>query len=336
LKYSKEIKVGLFSIIGILLLVGGYNFLKGFNPLHGYNKYFIVYDNVNGVVKSTQVTINGLKVGQVEDIGMVNEGDPSRLLVTIIMESSIKLPIGTTATIASSGILASTDIVLVPAQGTTFYNSNDTLVAGYQESLQGAIKKIVDPIKEKSEKVLVTLDNMLNSMNHVFDSVGSKRLESSIEDFSGTMHNMRNITGRMDKLTADEYNSLKGMLSNIEAITRNLKNNNEAIAKAVKNISKITDSVAAADLTATINHTRNVMKEFSTTLDNINKGEGSLGKLANDTSLYSNINKTSIELNSLMKDMQEYPGRYFSISVFGGAKRAEKENKKRTSEKGTK
>ncbi len=336
MKYSKEIKVGLFSIIGILLLVGGYNFLKGFNPLHGYNKYFIVYDNVNGVVKSTQVTINGLKVGQVEDIGMVNEGDPSRLLVTIIMESSIKLPIGTTATIASSGILASTDIVLVPAQGTTFYNSNDTLVAGYQESLQGAIKKIVDPIKEKSEKVLVTLDNMLNSMNHVFDSVGSKRLESSIEDFSGTMHNMRNITGRMDKLTADEYNSLKGMLSNIEAITRNLKNNNEAIAKAVKNISKITDSVAAADLTATINHTRNVMKEFSTTLDNINKGEGSLGKLANDTSLYSNINKTSIELNSLMKDMQEYPGRYFSISVFGGAKRAEKENKKRTSEKGTK
>jgi phospholipid/cholesterol/gamma-HCH transport system substrate-binding protein len=180
LKYSKEIKVGLFSIIGVLLLVGGYNFLKGFNPLHGYNKYFIVYDNVNGVVKSTQVTINGLKVGQVEDIGMVNEGDPSRLLVTIIMESSIKLPIGTTATIASSGILASTDIVLVPAQGTIFYNSNDTLVADYQESLQGAIKKIVDPIKEKSEKVLVTLDNMLNSMNHVFDSAGSKRLESSI------------------------------------------------------------------------------------------------------------------------------------------------------------
>ncbi len=313
-------------------MVGGYNFLKGFNPLHGYNKYFIVYDNVNGVVKSTQVTINGLKVGQVEDIGMVNEGDPSRLLVTIIMESSIKLPIGTTATIASSGILASTDIVLVPAQGTIFYNSNDTLVADYQESLQGAIKKIVDPIKEKSEKVLVTLDNMLNSMNHVFDSAGSKRLESSIEDFSGTMHNMRNITGRMDKLTADEYNSLKGMLSNMEAITRNLKNNNEAIAKAVKNISKITDSLAAADLTATINHTRDVMKQFATTLDKINKGEGTLGKLANDTSLYSNLNHTSLELNSLMKDMQDYPGRYFNVSVFGG-KNAEKQDKKREEDK---
>jgi phospholipid/cholesterol/gamma-HCH transport system substrate-binding protein len=118
----------------------------------------------------------------------------------------------------------------------------------------------------------------------------------------------------------------------MEAITRNLKNNNEAIAKAVKNISKITDSLAAADLTATINHTRDVMKQFATTLDKINKGEGTLGKLANDTSLYSNLNHTSLELNSLMKDMQDYPGRYFNVSVFGG-KNAEKQDKKREEDK---
>ncbi len=336
MKYTKEIKVGIFALVGVLLLIAGYNFLKGFNPLSGYNKYYVVYNNVNGIVKSTQVTINGLKVGQVESIGMVEKGDPTRLLVTIFVESSVKLPVGTTATIASSGILGSTDIVISPAEGTTFYQNKDTLIAAYQESLQGTIQKIVDPIKEKSEKVLITMDNMLNSLNKIFDSTGSKRLESSINDFSGTMQNMRNITGRFDKLSEEEYNSLKGMLANMEAITHNLRNNNEAISKAIKNISKISDSVAAADLTATINHTRDVMKEFSITLEKINKGEGSLGKLANDTALYSNLNKTSIELNSLMKDMQEYPGRYFSVSVFGGAKRAEKEDKKRAAEKGAK
>lgn len=333
MKYTKEIKVGLFAVVGLLLLIAGYNFLKGFDPLSGYNKYYVVYNNVNGIVKSTQVTINGLKVGQVEDISMVQKGDPTRLLVTMFVEKSIQLPVGTTASITSTGLLGSTDIVIVPAGGTEIYNDKDTLVAAYQESLQGSIQKIVDPIKEKSEKVLVTMDNMLNSLNKIFDSTGSQKLESSIDDFSGTMKNVRSLTARFDQLTADEYNSLKGMLNNMEAITRNLKNNNEAIAKAVKNISKITDSVAAADLTATINHTRNVMKEFSTTLDKINRGEGSLGKLANDTSLYSNLNQTSLELNSLMKDMQEYPGRYFSVSVFGGAKRAEKEDKKRETEK---
>jgi phospholipid/cholesterol/gamma-HCH transport system substrate-binding protein len=333
LKYTREIKVGIFAVVGILLLIAGYNFLKGFNPLRGYNKYFVVYNNVQGIAKSTQVTINGLKVGQVSDISMLRKGDPTQLVVTLIVENAVKLPRGTTATVTSQGILGSTDIVIQPSSGAEFYQNKDTLVAGYQESLQGAIQKIVDPIKEKSEKVLVTLDNMLNSMNKIFDSTGSKRLESSVNDFSATMTNLKNITGRFDKLTVEEYNSLKNMLDNMDAITRNLKQNNEAISKALKNISRISDSVAAADLTATINHTRDVMKQFSTSLQKVNSGEGSLGKLANDTALYTNINKTSEELSALLKDMQEYPGRYFSVSVFGGSKRANKQDKKREQDK---
>lgn len=329
MKRSKEIKVGIFTIIGITLLVFGYNFLKGFNPLRGYNKYYVVYDNVSGIVKSTQVTINGLKVGQVEEIGMLREGDPTKILVTLILENSIKLPVGTTASISSQGLLGSTDIVVVPAAGTTYLNNKDTLIAGYEESLTGVIQKVIPPLKEKSEQVLVTLDKVLLSINKIFDSTSTKNLTNGIDDLSGTLRNMRSITARFDKLTEEENAKLKSMFENIESITRNLKNNNEAIASAMKNIAKITDSVAAADLTATINHTRTVMKEFSVTLDKINRGEGSLGKLANDSSLYANINTTSEELTSLMKDMQAYPGRYFSISVFGGTKRADKQDKKR-------
>jgi phospholipid/cholesterol/gamma-HCH transport system substrate-binding protein len=334
LKRSKEIKVGIFTILGILLLIFGYNFLKGFSPLKGYNKYFVVYGDVGGIVKSTQITINGLKVGQVEDIGMLHEGDPTKLLVTLVIDNSIKLPVGTTATISSQGLLGSTDIVVVPAAGNPgILNNKDTLVAGYEESLTGVIQKVIPPLKEKSEQVLVTLDNVLKSINHIFDSTSTKNLTNGIDDLSGTLKNMRSITTRFDQLTAEEYDRLKSMFANIESITRNLKNNNEAISAALKNVSRITDSVAAADLTATINHTRNVMKEFSNTLDKMNRGEGSLGKLANDSSLYVNINKTSEELTSLMRDMQEYPGRYFSVSVFGGSKRAEKQDKKREEKK---
>ncbi|AMS26037.1 hypothetical protein AEM51_02425 [Bacteroidetes bacterium UKL13-3] len=333
MKYTKEIKVGLFAVVGITLLVLGFNFLKGFNPLHGYNKYYVVYNNVSGIVKSSLVTINGLKVGQVESIGMLNEGDPNHLLVTLIVENSIKLPKGTTATISSQGLLGSTDIVIAPASSGLILANKDTLMAGYEESITSSIQKIVTPLKEKSEQVLATLDRVLLSMNDVFDSTGTQKLASGINDFSGTLHNMRNITGRFDKLTEEEYDKLKGMLTNMESITRNLKNNNEAINKALKSVARITDSVASSDLTATINHTRDVMKEFATTLDKVNKGEGSLGKLANDDSLYTNINKTSAELTALMKDMQEYPGRYFTISVFGGSKRATKQDKQRAEAK---
>jgi phospholipid/cholesterol/gamma-HCH transport system substrate-binding protein len=333
LKLTRETKVGIFAFAGIAVLILGYNFLKGYSLLEGHNKYYVVYQNVDGIVKSTQVTINGLKVGQVENIGMLHEGDASHILVTMMINSSIKLPKGTKATISSQDLLGTKVISVTLSQNTEILNNKDTLAAGVEESLSSTISGLVSPLKEKSEQVLVTLDRVLQSMNDVFDSTGTQKLASGIDDFSGALRHIRNISERFDKLTTDEYDKLKDMFANVESITRNLKNNNEAITKTLKNISLISDSIAASSLTATINNTNRVMAEFSTTLDKINKGKGSLGKLANDEELYNNLNKTSAELTLLMKDMQEYPGRYFSVSVFGGSKRAEKQDKKREDSK---
>lgn len=334
MKISKEIKVGIFSILGISILIFGYNFLKGYSPLKGYNKYYAVYDNVSGIVKSTQVTINGLKVGQVEDIGMLRDGDASKIVVTLIVQSSIKLPKETQAIISSQDLLGTKMIDLKLSSSNEILNNKDTLVGSIEESFSSSVSKMMSPLKDKSEQVLVTLDKVLQSMNEVFDSTGTQKLARGIHDFSGTLRNLNNITAKFDQLTTEEYDKLKAMFGHVEQITLNIKNNNEVISRSMKNIAKISDSIAAADLTSTINHTRNVMKEFAITLEKINKGEGSLGKLANDQALYNNLTKSSAELAALLKDMQEYPGRYVSFSVFGGNKRAEKADQKREKDKG--
>ncbi len=333
LKLSRETKVGIFAFAGIAVFVLGYNFLKGYDLFKGHNKYYVVYKNVDGIVKSTQVTINGLKVGQIEEIGMLNKGDARNILVTMIVSSDIKLPKKTTATISTLDLLGTKVIAISPSNNTEILNDGDTLVAGVEESLSSTISGMVSPLKEKSEQVLVTLDRVLQSMNDIFDSTGTQHLASGINDFSGTLKHLRNVSERLDNLTNDEYDKLKSMFANAESIMQNLKNNNEVISKTLKNLSHVTDSIAASNLTATINNTNKVMAEFSHTLEKINRGEGSLGKLANDDSLYNSLNKTSVELTSLMKDMQEYPGRYFSVSVFGGTKRADKQDKKREEEK---
>jgi phospholipid/cholesterol/gamma-HCH transport system substrate-binding protein len=333
LKLSRETKVGIFAFAGIAVFVLGYNFLKGYDLFKGHNKYYVVYKNVDGIVKSTQVTINGLKVGQIEEIGMLNKGDARNILVTMIVSSDIKLPKETRATISTLDLLGTKVIAISPSNNSEILNDGDTLVAGVEESLSSTISGMVSPLKEKSEQVLVTLDRVLQSMNDIFDSTGTQHLASGINDFSGTLKHLRNVSERLDNLTSDEYDKLKSMFANAESIVQNLKNNNEFISKTLKNLSHVTDSIAASNLTATINNTNKVMVEFSSTLEKINRGEGSLGKLANDDSLYNSLNKTSIELTALMKDMQEYPGRYFSVSVFGGTKRADKQDKKREEEK---
>jgi phospholipid/cholesterol/gamma-HCH transport system substrate-binding protein len=333
MKVSKEVKVGLFSFFGILILIFGYNFLRGINLVQGYNRYFVVYDNVNGVVPSTQIVINGLKVGQVEKIDMLHSGDASHLLVTLLMENRIKIPRNSTATITSTDLLGTKALEIKLASNNQYISDGDTLVAGVEQSLSSTISSMVSPIKEKSEQVLVTLDRVLKSMNEVFDSNGTQKLAMGITDFSKTLRSIKNMSERFDKLSAEEYDKLKSMMNNVESILHNIKNNNESISRAMKNLARISDSVSAANLTATINHTQKVMQELSATLAKINQGQGSLGKLANDSSLFINLNQTSMELTALLKDMQDYPGRYFTVSVFGGTKRAEKQDKKRLEDK---
>jgi phospholipid/cholesterol/gamma-HCH transport system substrate-binding protein len=333
LKISRETKVGLFTFTGIIALIVGYNYLKGISFLMGTNQYYVVYDNVQGIVSSTQVTINGYKVGQVEKISMLRTGDASRMLVTMMMDNDVQLPKGTTATISSQDLLGTKVIAITLSRGTDYYQSGDTLVAGVEESLTSTISGMVSPLKEKSEQVLVTLDRVLQSMNDIFDSTGTQKLSTGITDFSGALGNMRKISDRFDRLSEEEYDKLQKMFRHSEAILANLSANNENISKALQNLSRITDSLAASDLRTTIANTSKVMAEFNITLSKINRGEGTLGQLANDKELYVNLNKASAELSNLMKDMQEYPGRYFSVSVFGGSKRPEKQDKLREERK---
>jgi phospholipid/cholesterol/gamma-HCH transport system substrate-binding protein len=328
-KITREIKVGLFVAGGLLLFFTGFNFLKGFHPLRSYTSYHVVYPNVTGIVNSSQVIVNGLKIGQVSSINTLYPGDARQLVVTFTITKNIKIPTGSVIKISGTDLLGNKALVLFPSDATTFHEYGDTLKGEVEESLASTIGAMVSPLKDKSEQVLVTLDKVLQSMNDVFDSAGTRRIASSINDISWSIHNMRNVTERLDKLTASEYDRLEAMLQNLESITRNLKNNNEAIARSMKNIARISDSVAASDLTQTINHTKRVMDEFATTLHKVNKGEGSLGMLANDSTLYVNLAQTSKELEYLLQDMQEHPARYFTISVFGGGKRAKAQDKER-------
>ncbi|MFI5222293.1 MAG: MlaD family protein [Bacteroidia bacterium] len=330
--FTKETKVGIFVFIGIAIFVLGYNFLKGYDLFQARSHYFMVYDHVNGIVKSTQVTINGMKVGQVEDISMLHEGDASKILVKIVINSSIKLPAESKAVIMSTDLLGTKTLELSLSKNKKFLHSGDTLLSSVEETLASTISGIVSPLKEKSEQVLITLDRVLQSMNDIFDSTGTQKLSVGIKDFTGIMLHLRNVSEQMDQLTVEESAKIRNIFAGTESIMMNLKNNNELITLSIKNISRISDSIAASNLTATINHINLVMERLAITIDKINKGEGSLGLLANDKMLYENISKTSLEMTTLMKDMQDYPGRYFSVSVFGN-NRATKQDKKREEDK---
>ena len=325
MKITKEAKVGLFVAIAITLLYFGYNFLRGKKLFSTYNTYYIIYNNVEGLVPSTAVFVNGFKVGQVEEISMPDMLKTDSILVKILVQGKIQIKSNSTALVTKSGLLDGNVISInFDDKTSTILKDGSYINGAREEDLFTSINNIVSPIKTKSEQVLVTLDKVLGSLRLVFNEKGTQNLTNSVVDLSGALHALRLTSESLNKIVNENGNSISKTLGNVQLISNNLAKNNDEINKTIKNFGKLSDSLANSDIKSTIENLSVVTKELALITSKMNKGEGSLGKMINDQELYDNLNKSTKELNLLLKDMQRYPGRYVNVSVFGGpSKKAE-------------
>ncbi len=330
MKITKEAKVGLFVAVAITFLYLGYNFLRGKKLFSTYNTYYVIYNNVEGLVPSTAVFVNGFKVGQVEEISMPDMLKTDSILVKLLVQGKIQIKSNSIALVTKSGLLDGNVISINFDDKQSPILTDGSFIKGErEEDLFTSINKLVSPIKTKSEQVLVTLDKVLGSLRQVFNEKGTQNLTNSVVDLSGALHALRLTSESLNNIVNENGNSISKTLGNVQLISGNLAKNNEEINRTIKNFGKLSDSLANSDIKGTIENLNNVSKELANITSKMNKGEGSLGRMVNDKELYDNLNKTTKELNLLLKDMQRYPGRYVNVSFFGGpSKKAEAKREK--------
>ncbi|MFZ4797606.1 MAG: MlaD family protein [Bacteroidia bacterium] len=330
MKITKEAKVGLFVAVAITLLYLGYNFLRGKKLFSTYNTYYVIYHNVEGLVPSTAVYVNGFKVGQVEEISMPDMLKTDSILVKLLVQGKIQIKSNSIALVTKSGLLDGNVISVNFDEKPSEILADGSFIKGErEEDLFTSINNLVSPIKTKSEQVLVTLDKVLGSLRQVFNEKGTQNLTNSVVDLSGALRALRLTSESLNEIVNQNGNSISKTLGNVQLISNNLAKNNDEINRTIKNFGKLSDSLANSDIKGTIENLSIVTKELAVITSKMNKGEGSLGKMMNDKELYDNLNKSTKELNLLLKDMQRYPGRYVNVSVFGGpSKKADAKREK--------
>jgi len=310
-KVSNETKVGVFAIICITLLILGYNVLKGSNIFSSSNTYYAVYNNLGGLENSNEVKINGLSVGRVTDLTFSGGRNPA-IIVTFSVNSDVKIPFGTVATIASPDILNSKEIDLDLRNGdyNHIHKSGDTIESGTKEGLQQTITKEIEPLKVKTEKLLSSLDTLATAMNAVLNAQARSNLAKSL-------NNLNAATGKMDELLGKNEERLTKIIANVDSITSNLGRSNSQIHTVLVNFASISDTLAKAQVAATVFQAKLALAQFNMTMNKVDSGKGSLGLLVNDDKLYTNLQNASNSLNALLIDLKEHPGRYIRLSLFG-------------------
>ena len=314
---SQEFKIGTLMILGVALLFLGINYLKGFNPLSKRITLYAVYNKIEGLSVSNPVLVNGFKVGQVSDVGFSDTGDGSILVEFTIEESQLRIPIDSDAKIYSSDLFGTKAIKIEPGITESYAQQGDTLLASVEMDITEAVRKELEPLRRKTEELIKGVDDILVNMKAVFDDDATQSLPSAFESLQRTVRTLENTVDNIDGLVVENRIIFKNVMSNIDEIAQNLNDNNTQISNIITNFSDLSDSLVSVDITRTLVKAEKAMEEVTAVTNRINNGEGTIGKLLVNDSLYDGLVDTNTEIQDLLDDLQLNPWKYVRVSLFG-------------------
>lgn len=317
MKITNETKVGILAAFSIALLIIGYNFLKGNAIFSSETVLYARYTRVDGLAVSKPVLINGFQIGRVDKLQLQPDGT---ILATLKIKGKYDIPKSSIARLESTDLLGGKAIVMALGTGKDFALDGDTLNANVEKNLM----ETVQPVQKKAELIIGKMDSILTSVNTILNPDFQKNVNKSFNSIAATLTSLEGTSKKVDGLVGTEGKRISAILANAEAISLNLKNNNQKINAILNNINTITDQVAAANFKQTLDNANKAVADLQNIVTKVNNGQGSLGLLVNDTKMYDNLNSASKNLDNLIIDLKENPKRYVHFSVFGGGGKKDK------------
>lgn len=311
---TKEAKIGFFAAACLFAMFWGINFLKGKNIFSSNNVYYAVFQSIDGLKNTNDVLINGFKVGLVKDIEF-HDVRSGKFLVTLLISKKYEIPRKTVAKLISSDIMGGKAIRLDIGPDTAYYQPGDTLPTAIEIGLIDQLGHQMVPVKEKAEQLMVEIDNALKIFAQVFNEENRAQLAMGIANLNQSLYNVSRSTAALDTMLNSPKGSLRNIFINVESISSNLKKNNKELTNIIQNFSTISDSLAKVNIVNTMQNVDASMRELNVMLTKINSGEGTIGNLVNNDTLYHNLESASRGLDLLLKDMKNNPKRYVNFSI---------------------
>lgn len=314
--FTKEVKIALTAILGIVILFFGLQFLKGLNLFSDTYTYTMVFSNVDGLGTSTPIYANGVKVGNVGSIEYDYETGNS-IIVEAELNKKLRVPKGTQAEI-DKDLMGNMQVKLImPENQTALLNPGDKMEGHiYSGALDKASAMVPDV-----QKLLPKLDSILMSVNNL---LANPALQRSLENIEVVTANLEQTSREANALMSALGNSVPGLTAKADGI---LGKADGAMANAnvlTSNLSKVDVAPTVELVNTTLATTKDAMDKLNKSMGDINKltadlnnQKGSLGKLMNDPNLYNNLTNTARSADSLLIDLKSHPKRYVHFSIFG-------------------
>jgi len=316
-KISKEFKIAVVVLGAIGAFVWGLNFLKGTNLFTKKYYLYAIYPQIDGLIEANPLMVKGFKIGQVNKISLIKQQGEYHVLVRFLITEEVNIPKNSIAKAVSSDLLGSKAVEVIYSNESEFVSSGDTLLPAAEEDLKTAVDKRLAPLQRKAEGLISSIDSVMTIVQYVLNDKTRDNLSKSFESIKKAISSLEQTCYKLDDLVANEKAKISSILSKLNTLAGMLEQNTGKIENIINNLSNLTDSLSKAQLKDAIANADKTLKELNVLVAQINSGQGTLGKLAKNDSLYNNLNKASDDLDKLMKDLRINPERYIHFSVFG-------------------
>ena len=282
MKLTKEIKIALVAIVGILVMYFGINFLKGMNLFSTNNAYYMTFDDIQGLGASTPIYADGYKVGIVDGLEYdYKENGPIKVKVDI--NKDLRIPQGSKAEIVKD-LMGNLQVNLLLAN-----NPRERVEPG--GIIPGAVN---GGMMDKAANLVPVVEKMLPKLDSILTSVNALLADPALAAVS---------TRELNTLMAGLNKQVPGMVRKANGV--------------LDNTNRLTANLASLDVQGTLNKVNQTLESAHQFTEKLNSNQGSLGLLMNDTKLYDNLTSTMSHADSLVIDLKAHPKRYVHFSVFG-------------------
>lgn len=298
-KVSNELKIGITVIVAVIVGFIGYSIMKDIPLFRSSSTIYTKFDQVHGLIPGNVVNIKGFKIGTVKKMELQ---DSDSTLVTMQIEEGYQIPKESIAVLKSSGVLGGKFIEI--------QKSDSEEAVPHEGSIEGVFEQgMMDTFAEEGEKLSTDISASIQGVEKLVGSLNETLDEENKENISGIINDLKNTTGSLDQLIQQRQNDLDTMIREAKTTMENVSDlssdNKESLTTLITNLEAT--SAKLDTLSNGLNETNLTLNEV---LTKINDGEGTLGKMVNDPSLYNNVDSLSVNLNKLIKNINDDPGQY--------------------------
>jgi phospholipid/cholesterol/gamma-HCH transport system substrate-binding protein len=304
---SNELKVGFLALIAFLILYFGFNYLKGNDVFSSARVYYVEYDNVDGLMVSNQVMINGIEVGKVKKVEL-QPTKSNKILVTLRFSQDIVLPDKTVA-VLSDGALLGGKIIRLRLEGKGNLPEESFLKGETEVGVTSLLKERAIPVIANADSLLVSF----RQISTKFDNTGTY-LNTLLKTSNETVSN---INGSVNGIVADNRANVAQISANMKILSADLMETEKQLRPLLTKFNTVADSLQALRIGKTLREVDLAVVSLKKIVQGLERGEGTAGKLIKNDSLYLGLNKTLVDLDKLLLDFRLQPKRYIGISVFG-------------------